>query len=735
MRNLFCLLFCICVGKLAFPQQSQVVNYVDPFIGTGGTGHTYPGATVPNGMVQLSPETGYAGWNYCAGYRHEDSTILGFSHTHLSGTGALDLGDILLMPFTGKVTPQEYYKSSFSHQDEKASAGYYSVKLKTFDVKAELTASAHVGMHRYSYPAKQVANLLLDLRHGLVGESPGNLDRHVMESNFKMENRTTLSGYTITNGWAGRKHVYFVMQLNQPFSSYTWVSDSTAKRNQRVVFQFNKPDRSQVVVKVGISSVSIENARQNLKEEAGNFDFDQLQQRARQQWERELACVDIDASKPQKQIFYTALYHALVAPNNIADVNGQYRGADNKVYTSPGKAYYSTLSLWDTFRALNPLYTILYPQKTNGIVASMIDHYKVVGYLPIWTLWGHENFCMIGNHAVPVIADAYLKGIRNYDTAKAYEAIRTSLTANHRNSQWDLYNKYGYLPSNLYKVESVSTTLENGVDDWSAAQVAKAMGKTADYQMFTKRAGFYKNLFDRSTNLMRGKNSDGTWVKPFDAFKISHASTSGGDYTEGNAWHYSWHVMQDVDGLMNLYGGKKRFVSKLDSLFALDSKVYGDGATVDVSGLIGQYVQGNEPSHHVAYLYTLAGAPHKTQEKINTIVNTLYSNQPDGLSGNDDCGQMSAWYIFSTLGFYPVNPASGKYVFGVPAFKKATLKLGGKSFIVEARNLSDRNRYIGRIQLNGKPYTLPYITHAAIMKGGQLTFEMTDRPSIASLNN
>ncbi len=728
-RSVF-IIYCLCIVTIAYAQRPTLVSYVNPFIGTGGTGHTFPGATVPNGMVQLSPETGYAGWEYCAGYRHEDSTILGFSHTHLSGTGALDLGDILLMPFTGQVKPQEYYKSSFTHKEEKASPGYYSVQLKTFGVKAELTAAAHVGVHRYTFPAGQQANVLLDLRHGLVGASPGRLDAHVVESNFKMKGRNTLSGYTITDGWAGRKHVYFVMQLDQPFRNYTWVSDPAAKRNQRVVLHFNKLAGSQLQVKVGISSVSIENARQNLNAEAKGLGFDQVHKHAQQQWEQELSRVNIDGSVTQKQIFYTALYHALIAPNNMADVNGQYRSADNKVYTSKAKAYYSTLSLWDTFRALNPLYTILYPQKTNGIVASMIDHYKVVGYLPIWTLWGHENFCMIGNHAVPVIADAYLKGIRNYDTAKAYEAIRTSLTVNHRNSNWDLYNRYGYLPSDLYKVEAVSTTLENGVDDWSAAQVAKAMGKTADQQMFTKRSGFYQNLFDRSTDLMRGKKSDGTWVTPFDPFKISHASTSGGDYTEGNAWHYTWHVMQDVDGLMRLMGGKTRFIAKLDSLFTLESKVYGDGATVDVSGLIGQYVQGNEPSHHVAYLYTLAGAPHKAQEKINTIVNTLYSNKADGLSGNDDCGQMSAWYIFSTLGFYPVNPASGQYVFGVPTFKKATLKVGDRSFTVVANNLSRRNRYIGSMKLNGKRYTLPYISHADIMKGGQLTFEMTDRPTL-----
>jgi predicted alpha-1,2-mannosidase len=700
-------------------------DYVDPFIGTAGTGHTFPGATTPWGMVQLSPETGYVGWKYCSGYRYEDSTILGFSHTHLSGTGALDLGDILLMPIAGQPVAKPEYRSAFSHNEEHASPGYYAVKLKSGNIQAELTASAHVGMHRYTFPKNQAANVLFDLRHGLVGESPGRLESHVIESNFKAEDSKTLSGHTVTTGWAGTKQVYFVLQFDQPFKRTMWLSDSLATRNQRVIFSFGEPDRSQVQIKVGISSVSIENARQNLKAEADHWDFDQVRKQARESWEAQLSRVEIDAPEKQQQIFYTALYHALIAPNNIADVNGQYRGADNKVYTAPGKVYYSTLSLWDTFRALAPLYTILYPKVTNDLVASMVEHYKVTGALPIWTLWGHENYCMIGNHAVPIIADAYLKGIRNYDTAKAYEAVNKSLTVEHKNSEWGWYTQYGYLPSDLKKIEAVSTTLENGIDDWSAAQMAKAMNKKHDAQIFGARSMYYKNLFDPSTMLMRGKKSDGSWVKPFDPLKISHGSSSGGDYTEGNAWHYSWHVMQDISGLIKLMGGNKKFVSKLDSLFTMDSKVYGDGATVDVSGLIGQYAQGNEPSHHVAYLYALAGAPQKTREKVSTIINTLYSNKPDGLSGNDDCGQMSAWYVFSAIGFYPVNPASGEYVIGVPAFKKTILHLGNKDMTISAPNLTANDQDVSKIELNGKAYTSPYLLHQDLMKGGKLNFMMT----------
>jgi predicted alpha-1,2-mannosidase len=702
-------------------------DYVDPFIGTAGTGHTFPGATTPWGMVQLSPETGYVGWKYCSGYRYEDSTILGFSHTHLSGTGALDLGDILLMPIAGQPVAKAEYRSAFSHSEEHASPGYYAVKLKSGNIQAELTASAHLGMHRYTFPKGQAANVLFDLRHGLVGESPGRLESHVIESNFKAEDSKTLSGHTITTGWAGTKQVYFVLQFDQPFKRTMWLSDSLATRNQRVIFSFGEPDRSQVQIKVGISSVSIENARQNLKAEADHWDFDHVRKQARESWEAQLSRVEIYAPEKQQQIFYTALYHALIAPNNIADVNGQYRGADNKVYTAPGKVYYSTLSLWDTFRALAPLYTILYPKVTNDLVASMVEHYKVTGALPIWTLWGHENYCMISNHAVPIIADAYLKGIRNYDTAKAYEAVYKSLTVEHKNSEWGWYTQYGYLPSDLKKIEAVSTTLENGIDDWSAAQMAKAMNKQHDAEIFRARSMYYKNLFDPSTMLMRGKNRDGSWVKPFDPLKISHGFSSGGDYTEGNAWHYSWHVMQDIPGLIKLMGGNKKFVSKLDSLFTMDSKVYGDGATVDVSGLIGQYAQGNEPSHHVAYLYALAGAPQKTREKVSTIINTLYSNNPDGLSGNDDCGQMSAWYVFSAIGFYPVNPASGEYVIGVPAFKKAILHLGNKDMTISAPNLTANDQDVSKIELNGKAYTSPYLLHQDLMKGGKLNFMMTGK--------
>jgi predicted alpha-1,2-mannosidase len=709
-----------------YAQVRNYVQYVNPFIGTATTGHTFPGATLPFGMVQVSPETGFMGWEHCSGYHYDDDSIMGFSHTHLSGTGGKDLGDLLLLPFS-EMKDQQNPKSSFSHAEESASPGYYTVKLKDFKVKAELTATAHAALHRYTYGSDS-GKLLIDLRHGLVGNLQKQ-ETHVLSSQLTIVDKTTIQGCTITQGWAGVKHVYFVIRLLQPIDSWYWLSDSALGRNQRMVVRFANDAAKRQYIRVGISGVSIANAVNNLEEEIPKIDFAAVKKKAENKWNNYLATIEIEGSGKQKQIFYTAMYHALIAPNNIADNNGQYRGADNEVYTAAGKSYYSTLSLWDTYRALQPLYTIICPDKTSEIISSMIAHFEVQQFLPIWTLWGHENFCMIANHAIPVIADAYLKGLRGYDIEKAYRAMIKSSTVMHKNSDWEKYNRYGYLPCDSVKSESVSTTLEMAYDDWCVAQMAKALGKQKDYTVFMRRAGFYKNLFDTAAGLMRGRQSNGEWRHPFDPFKISHASTSGGDFTEGNAWHYTWHVQQDVPGLINLMGGQQRFIQKLDSLFSFPPTIVGDGSTSDVSGLIGQYVQGNEPSHHVAYLYTLAGEPWKTQEKIHTIVTTLYNNTPDGLSGNDDCGQMSAWFIFSSVGFYPVNPADGHYVFGVPSFSKARIKTGAKEFTISAKDLSAKNRYVQQILLNGKNYHQLYLQHKDLMAGGNLLFVMGPRPA------
>lgn len=704
------------------PDKHDNSKFVNPFIGTGGTGHTYPGATAPFGMVQVSPETNYFDWKYCSGYNYSDSVILGFSHTHLSGTGAMDLGDILMMPFTD-IAKAANPESRFSHSSESAKPGYYSVNLLTNNIKAELTASVHSAYHRYTQLGSGPIYLLIDLQHGIVPEKE-NLYTHVQESHINIEDSHTLSGYTITNGWAGIKHVYFVISLKEGYKSVKWIQGQNENRNQKIVLEFDNLTNNQANIKIALSTVSIEGAKNNLKCEIGNKSFDHVLANTQKSWKEYLGRVDIEADQKHKEIFYTSLYHLLIVPNNIADCDSNYRGADNKIYKSPWGTYYSTFSLWDTYRAANPLYTLLYPEKTNEFVKTMLAHYQVQGFLPIWTLWGHENFCMIGNHAVPVIADAFLKGIGDFDPKLAYEAVKTTVTTNHEKSDWDKYLKYGYLPSDLVPDESVSRTLEMAFDDWCVGQMAKTLGNEKDYAEFSRRANFYKNLYDKSAFLMRGKKSDGTWVTPFDKLGIAHAGTAGGDYTEGNAWQYTWSVQHDVEGLISLMGGNQNFVERLDSLFLLPSKVEGKGATVDISGLIGQYVHGNEPSHHVIYVYALAGRPDKTNKLVDQIMNTLYNNTPEGLCGNEDCGQMSAWYVFNALGFYPVNPANGNYVFGSPQVKKATLHLtNGKDFVINtgSQPVSGSNTY--KIILNGKETRKNSIPHQEILNGGKLSFE------------
>ena len=719
MRIVF-LLCHFCFFATAFSQQKDLARYVNPFIGTGGTGHTFPGATVPFGLVQLSPETGTVGWDYCAGYRYEDSVILGFSHTHLSGTGAMDLADVLLLPFTG---PAGKYSSRFSHKEEAASPGYYRVRLQDFKVDVALTATAHAGMHRYSYPADSDRKLLIDLKHGLANNEQ-QLDKHVLRSEISMQDKQTLMGYRVTSGWGGERHVYFAIQLSEPALDFIPLHDSSEKRNKRVVLSFGASGKP-LYIKLGLSTVSAANALENLSAEIPGWDFGEVKQQSRRIWNQRFNSIDAEGSDYQKTIFYTALYHSLIAPNNIADKNGQYRGADNTVAESKGKTYYSTLSLWDTYRALNPLFTIICPEVTSDIVNSMLAHTHVAGYLPVWTLWGHENHCMIGNHSIPVITDAYLKGIRGFDVQAAYRAIKTSSTVPHKNSDWEKYMRYGYLPFDSIKVESASTTLESAYDDWCVAQMAKALGHKEDAALFSKRAGFYKHLWDSTTGFMRGRKSTGEWRTPFDPLQLSHAYSVGGDFTEGNAMQYSWHVQQDVPGLIELMGGNKAFIQKLDRLFSTATDTASSKSFVDVTGLIGQYAHGNEPSHHVAYLYTLAGAPAKTEARVAEIMNTQYSNKPDGLSGNDDCGQMSAWYLFSAMGFYPVNPASLEYVVGAPQLPGFVLHLpGGKTFTIKVHQFSEKHKKVKFTKLNGRPLLNHKILHSDIMKGGTLEFWM-----------
>jgi predicted alpha-1,2-mannosidase len=703
-------------------QTKDYTKYVNPFIGTADNGHTFPGASTPFGFVQVSPETGNTGWRYTSGYNYTDSTMIGFAQNHLSGTGIGDLGDILLLPFSGVKT---IYKTAFDKKTEKASAGFYSVTLAD-GVKVKLTATAHTAFHNYTFPKNEKSQVLLDLQSGIVG-SKGALANHVAtaEVNFN-DDKQTITGHQQVNHWVARDY-YYVIKLDKPYSKIKELAPNPGEKAKRFVLDFDLKTSETLQIKVGISTVSIEDAIQNLETENPEWDFNKVLSQTKSEWNKILSRVEIKGTKDQKANFYTALYHLCLQPNNIADVDGKYRGADNLVHQSTSKTYYSTFSLWDTYRAAHPLYTILIPERVDGMVNSLIDHYKTAGILPIWTLWGKENYCMIGNHAIPVIADAYLKGFRGFDAKEAFEAVKISSTKNHNKSNWDIYNKFGYYPFDLVKEESVSRTLESGYDDYAVAEMAKTLGTKEEQQYFGKRALFYKNIFDPQTKFMRGKDSLGNWRQSFDPLSLSHAGSSGGDYTEGNAWQYTWQVQHDVAGLTQIFGGKKAFANKLDSLFKLDPTKKGTGFTGDVSGLIGQYAHGNEPSHHVAYLFTLLDQPWRTQELAREITDKFYLNKPDGLSGNDDCGQMSAWYIFNAMGFYPVNPVGGEYVFGAPQFKKITIYLpNNKTFTITAKGYSKNNKYVKKITLNQQPFAEKSINHAAIVKGGKLVFEMTD---------
>jgi len=724
------LAFCLtATANIGHCGSDDLARFVNPMIGTAGGGHTYPGATTPFGFVQVSPDTGNAGWDYCSGYRYEDKEIIGFSHTHLSGTGWMDLGDMLLLPFTGDPLKTQF-KSQFSHTKETSKPGYYSVELSDFGVNVELSATRHCAFHRYTFNGSKEGHVLVDLQSAFVPDKKS-LDTVVIKSEVKHEGSQTLSGYRITRGWGGERHVYFVMMFDKPIESTTWLSGEKEGKNQRFVLNFQNSNDLVLNVKVSLSTVDVAGARSNMIREMSDWSFENCALFAYSEWNNILSKIRVDGSRRNLETFYTAMYHALVVPNNIADCDGRYRGADNKVYTSKSNTYFSTLSLWDIHRAAVPFYSIVYPRTMTQMVDTLLQHFDVVGYLPMWTLWGHENHCMIGNPSIPVIVEAYLQGILSTsDAQKAYEAVKISSTVNHPKSDWESYMKYGYLPSDVVKEEAVSRTLEMSFADGCVAEMAKAMGKTNDYAYFARRANFYTNLYDPSCGLMRGRTTNGAWVKPFDPLKISHAGDAGGDYTEGNAWHYTWHVMQSPEGLMKLMGGESKFVAKLDKLFQLPSTVKGDGAVVDVTGLIGQYVQGNEPSHHVAYLYNYAGKPWKTQARIHEIMTTLFDNSPAGMCGNDDCGQMSAWYILSALGFYPVNPAIGVYVFGTPSFKHVSIQVGvDKVFNVEAVQTQPGAFYIDRVELNGTAYPYSYITHREIVRGGTLKFYLTDKPN------
>lgn len=711
--SLFLFLMVFLAGATVKSQSEDLTRYVNPFVGAAEFGHCFPGACMPFGLIQVGPETGNCNWAYCSGYQSTDSSINGFSQTRLNGTGCPDLGDLLMLPFTGDPV-RKTYKSGFSKDKEQAAPGYYSVVLSDFNVKAEMTATEHTAIHRYTFQGKEKPQLLIDFQSAMVG-SPKQMSTHVLDAQVNFESPTMIAGFTRTQVWLDRSYFYAIEFSKPVVSKIKLPKQNETEKAPRYVFSFDLKPGESLMVKVSISSTGIEGAKKNLQAEIKNWDFEKVRQSAKSCWNELLSRVLVEGSTEQKDIFYTSMYHLFIQPNNIADVAQQ--------------PFYSTLSLWDTYRAAHPLYTVLCPERVDGFVNSMIYQFDQQGFLPIWALWGKETFCMIGNHAVPVIVDAYLKGFRGFDAEKAYQAVKTSLTKEHKNSEWSAYDKYGYYPFDLIKTESVSKTLESVFDDYCAAQFAKALNKTDDYNFFRKRSSFYKNLFDRQTRLMRGKDSKGNWRTPFNSFELSHASTSGGDYTEGNAWQYTWHLQHDVPGLIDLMGGADYFTVKLDSLFEMSSKKEGSGFVMDVTGLIGQYAHGNEPSHHVAYLYALAGKPWKTQKLVREICQTQYQDRINGLCGNDDCGQMSAWYIFTNLGFYPVNPCGGEYVLGAPQLPKASIRFkSGKTFTVEAVNLSKDNLYVQSVELNGARYTKPTISHQDIIKGGVLRFVMGSQP-------
>ena len=728
------LLLSVCAFSLTLAtlQAGEITKYVNPFIGTGAidgglSGNNYPGATSPFGMIQLSPDTSEApNWGDASGYDYNRSTIFGFSHTRLSGTGASDLIDVTLMPTSSGRT-----SSTFTHDEEKASPGYYQVMLKDENINVELTTTQRNGIHRYQYPAGKDAEVILDMDHSA---DKGSWGRRIINAQIRILNDHAVEGYRIITGWAKLRKIYFYMEFSSPILTSTLRDGGRVHENTAVVngtnlhgcFRFGKLNGKPLTCKVALSSVSMENARQNMEQEAPHWDFDRYMAAADADWEKQLGKIEIKGTEVQKEIFYTALYHTMIQPNIMSDVNGEYMAAD---YTArkvgDNETHYTTFSLWDTFRASHPLYTLLEPERVTDFVKSMIRQYEYYGYLPIWQLWGQDNYCMIGNHSIPVITDAILKGIPGIDVEKAYEAVYNSSVTSHPNSPFEVWEKYGFMPENI-QTQSVSITLEQAFDDWCVAQLAEKLNKDADYERFHKRSEYYRNLFHPKTKFFQSKNDKGEWIEPFDPYQ--YGGNGGHPFTEGNAWQYFWYVPHNIQALMELTGGTKAFEQKLDTFFTSNYK--SEQMNHNASGFVGQYAHGNEPSHHVAYLYNFAGQPWKTQKYVSHILNTLYNNTSSGYAGNDDCGQMSAWYVFSAMGFYPVNPADGRYIIGSPLLDECTLKLAGnKEFRIRTIRKSPEDIYIQSVTLNGKKHKDFFITHQDIMNGGTMVFKMGKKPS------
>ena len=752
MKKCLCFVW-LAVSAVCFAQTPDPLKLVDPMIGTGPEGHTFPGATAPFGMVQLSPDTQIRpfkqSYKWAAGYRYEDTTILGFSHTHFSGAGHSDLGDVLLMPASGDDVPlepgdiekkQPGYRSRFSHTTEHAAPGYYAVNLEDAHVQAELTASERVGLHRYTFAQGAKQHLILDLRSSIY-----NYPGKVLWSRVRIRKDGTVTGMRETRGWAPGRQLYFAMRFSAPTSGHALYNreedpppyhgfktpgtspedtQSVEGRGLEAVFNF-APSAEPLIVKVALSPVSEENAIANMDAETPGFDFDSVRAKTQQMWRKELGRVELHAAPAMEKSLYTALYHAMMAPSTSMDVNGDYRGPDNQVHHAKNFRFVSSLSLWDVYRAEQPLMTLLEPeQRTNDLVNSLLasQQESPFGILPVWQFAGLETWCMIGYHSVPIIADAYMKGIRGYDTQAALDAMVASATYAPYGNLGE-YMKLGYVPVD-HDGEAASKTVEYAFDDWTIARMAKAMGKDSVAANFQKRAGYWRNNFNTTDGFVEPRLADGAYRKPFDPAKAGAES----GFTEGNAWQYSWYQPQDEQGLIQLLGGNKKLgnkklIDKLDEMFdqKVDPALYAN--VEDISGMIGQYIHGNEPSHHLAYLYMYAGAPLKTQSRLKQIVDSQYKPTPDGLVGNDDLGQMSAWLMFTALGFYPVAPGSNQYVLGRPFVDHAVLHLpNGKSLTIASENLSEANSFVKDVMLNGKSLDRSYVTHEELMRGGELKF-------------
>ncbi len=717
-------------------------KWVRPEIGSGGDGHTFPGAAYPFGLVQPSPDTGREGYRYCAGYRYEDSRIFGFSQTHLSGTGCGDLGDLRIMPFSGAASAT--LSSAFRKETQVCEPGYYAVTLDDPGVRAEAAAAPHCAIYRFQYPNGE-ASLLIDCQWGIGG----NLARTILSSDARVDGNRVV-GTTTRRHWVARQYS-FVVEFDHEVASWEKLPAAKDEKAPRFALKFDLSDGKPLVVKVGYSLVGVDGAEKNLAAEIPDFGFDRIRAVAAAEWDKTLSRMEVEGSDTEKVNFFSAMYRLFIQPNNIADVDGRYRGADGEVHQAQGGVYYSTLSLWDTFRAYHPLATLIASDKDDGFVETILEHQRAAGFMPIWTLMGKDNQCMIGTHSIPVVVDWFLKtealtrdaapggadktSSHAHDRAfweEVYAAIKDSLTGFHRArnlEDWLALDKFGYFPNDIVKSESVSRLLENSYDDWCAAKMAAKLGHAEDAAFFEKRSRTWRNVVDPETGFVRGRDTKGNWTTPFNPLALGRNAGSGSDYTEGNAWQWTWHVLHEPEALIEAVGGREKAGERIASLFTLEADVSETGTCEDVTGLMGQYCHGNEPSHHVIYLLPYVGRTARQAELVRAVFDEFYVAKPDGLCGNDDCGQMSAWYLFSAMGFYPLNPASGEYVLGAPQLPRVVMRLGnGKTFAVVAKGVSKENKYVKSVSLNGEPLKGFKIRHEQILAGGELVFEMSDKP-------